>query len=360
MNSTVAHILASLGFTLLANIAVAAEDTSTSYWVCVSNERSGDVTILHGPSGQLVATVPVGKRPRGIHASPDGRLLYVALSGSPIQGPPKLDAQGNPIFEEDNEEEADHSADGIGVVDLMELKFVKKLPAGSDPEEFAISKDGQNIYISNEDVATASVLDVESERIEHIIRVKKEPEGVALNHSGSQVYVTCETAGEIVVIDTTTNKAIAEFIVGGRPRTAAFSPDDSRAFIPSETAARVNVVDTSKFQVIGKIELPAGSRPMGTAINRDGTRLYVSNGRGGTVAVVDPRAAKVLQMIAVGKRPWGIALSPDEKYLYVANGPSNDVSVVDVGSAKEIKRIPAGESPWGIAIVAAPAVATRQ
>jgi YVTN family beta-propeller protein len=88
-----------------------------SYLVCVSNERSGNITVIDGDRQAVIATVAVGKRPRGIHASPEGKLLYVALSGSPITGPPKLDAQGNPIPEED-EGEADHSADGIGVVDL--------------------------------------------------------------------------------------------------------------------------------------------------------------------------------------------------------------------------------------------------
>src|SRR3954452_188863 len=89
------------------------------YWLAVSNERSGDVTLIDGSSRQVVATIPVGKRPRGIHASPDGRSLYVALSGSPITGPPALDAQGRPIRKEDEDEDnADHSADGIGVIDV--------------------------------------------------------------------------------------------------------------------------------------------------------------------------------------------------------------------------------------------------
>ena len=60
--------------------------------VCVSNERSGDLTIIR--DGKAVATIPVGKRPRGVHASPDGELLYVAMSGSRITGPPQLDARG--------------------------------------------------------------------------------------------------------------------------------------------------------------------------------------------------------------------------------------------------------------------------
>src|SRR4051794_37452101 len=75
-----------------------ADKAAAPYLVCVSNERSGDVTIIDGVERKAVASIPVGKRPRGIHASPEGALLYVAVSGSPITGPPKLDAKGNPIL----------------------------------------------------------------------------------------------------------------------------------------------------------------------------------------------------------------------------------------------------------------------
>src|ERR1700755_1437162 len=72
------------------------------YWVCVSNERSGTVTVIDGTSRKAVATIEAGKRPRGIPPSPDGTLLYVALSGSPIHGPPALDGKGNPIFPDED------------------------------------------------------------------------------------------------------------------------------------------------------------------------------------------------------------------------------------------------------------------
>ena len=82
-------------------------------------------------------------------------------------------------------------------------------------------------------------------------------------------------------------------------------------------------------------------------------RLYMSTGRGGTVAVVDVRAPKLIAEIPVGTRPWGIALSADGRLLYTANGPSNDVSLVDTSTLRVVKRISAGSSPWGV--VAGPA-----
>src|SRR6202021_2643826 len=91
----------------------------TPYQVYVTNERSGDVTVINGGDFSVAATIPVGKRPRGIHISPDGKVVYVALSGTPIEGPPQIDAHGNPIFDkkkDDDDENAAKCADGIGVL----------------------------------------------------------------------------------------------------------------------------------------------------------------------------------------------------------------------------------------------------
>src|SRR5881296_1948408 len=61
--------------------------SSRAYRIYVTNERSGDLSIIDAATHEVTATVPLGKRPRGIHASPDRQTIYVALSGSPIAGP---------------------------------------------------------------------------------------------------------------------------------------------------------------------------------------------------------------------------------------------------------------------------------
>src|SRR5436190_2401637 len=122
----------------------AAED----YQVWITNEKSGDITVISGSDHKAVATFPVGKRPRGIRSSPDGSLVYVALSGTPISAPPQLDAKGNPILnkgkddDDDDDKKADKSADGIGVVDVKQRKVLRKIKVGSDPEQLSLSNDG--------------------------------------------------------------------------------------------------------------------------------------------------------------------------------------------------------------------------
>lgn len=352
----------SLGL-LLALLAVplwlpeaAQAQTGESFQLYVSDEHSGNVSVIDGATLKLINNIAVGKRPRGIHAGADGKFVYAALSGTPI-AVTKLDANGNLIMQrgkdddDDEDSHADKSADGIGVIDVAQMKLTGKLLVGSDPEEFSLSKSGAQIYISNEDVKTASVVNLASGKIEHIIPISQEPEGVATSPDGKVFYVTCEAGGDVFAIDTASYKVIGKFTVPPRPRSMAFLADAAIGFVPSESTGLLNVIDTAHFKIIKAIVLPQGSRPMSVKVSVDGRKVYVSEGRAGTVSVLDSHTYELLNTIKVGTRPWGLILSPDGKYLYTANGPSNDISVVDLASEKEITKVQAGDSPWGIAIV---------
>jgi YVTN family beta-propeller protein len=343
---------------LLASTYVTRAE-SPVYFVFVSNERSGDVTVIDGNSDAVVATFPVGKRPRGIHATPDGKRLFATLSGSPRIAP-GLD---------ENRAPADKRADGLAVIDAAARKLVDRWHVGSDPEQFAISKDGKFAFIANEDDASTSIVDLDSGQSRGKIKVSEEPEGVGVNPSNGEVYVTCEEKGEVFAIDPNQQRVIAKIDTGGRPRSVVFSPDGSRAYVACENGGYVAVIDAGSHKLVSKIQLLTGSLPMGTAISHDGKELYVSTGRGNAIAIIDTQKLNAqgspllsargeeegeesaVAMIPVGKRVWGIALDPSGTKLYTANGASNDVSVVDVKSRKELRRIKVGDGPWGIAIV---------
>lgn len=314
------------------------------YGIYVTNEVSGDLTVIDPATHASIATVPLGKRPRGIRASPDGRHLYIALSGSPI-APPGVD--------ESNLPPPDRAADGIGVFDTRELRLLTVLKGPSDPEQTSLSRDGTRLYIANEDKGTASVLEVASGRTVAELEVGGEPEGVTTSPDGRFVYVTSEEANQVSVIDTATNRLVKRFAVGPRPRDSAFSPDSTRAYVTSENGGAVSVVDTSSHAVVETIRLTGQNvRPMGVVVSPDGQRIYVTTGRGGTVVAIDTKTNTPVGSVAVGPRPWGIALSPDGTRLYTANGPSNDVSVIDTATLTMVTRVPAGRSPWGVAAVA--------
>jgi len=175
----------------------------------VSNESGGDLSVIDVATRQLVATIPVGKRPRGVRLAPDGSFIYVALSGSPIAGPGVDESKLPP---------PDKSADGIGVVSVKDLKLVRTIPAGSDPEQLAVTADGKRLFIANEDVSAATAIDVETGMVLGSFKVGEEPEGVNIRPDGRVVYVTSEGDNQVSVIDAVNLKLLKTLEVGARPR----------------------------------------------------------------------------------------------------------------------------------------------
>jgi YVTN family beta-propeller protein len=175
-------------------------------------------------------------------------------------------------------------------------------------------------------VATASVQNVESGKVENIVRVKKEPEGVAITPTVGTSTSSARPAARSWSSTPRRTRRSPRF-----PSAAGRGPSrpcrTGHAFIPSEAAGTVTEVDAASHRILCVLKLPEGSRPMGSATAADGKRLYVSTGRAGTVCVLDPLSGAVLNTIPVGKRPRGLDLSPDGRLLFVANGPPDAVSV---------------------------------
>ena len=310
----------------------------------VSNEDGESVTVLDADTSSVIETIAIGKRPRGLKLNADGSRLFVAVSGLPKCPPSVPD-------EECAKLERDLKADGIAVVDTATHKVVQVLHAGSDPEQFALSRDGKRLFVANEDSATLSVVDVASGAIVQRVPVGREPEGVAVTPDGRWVLVTNESDNSVSIIDTGTLKIVKSVHVGKRPRDVAFSPDGHTAYVTGEFDASVYRMTVPGGAPVERVlELRKEARPMGIILDSKRDRLYVSTGRGGTVAVIDSKSHKLLSEVQVGTRPWGIALSADGRWLYTANGPSNDVSVVDTSKLSLVRHIPVGKSPWTVVV----------
>jgi PQQ-dependent catabolism-associated beta-propeller protein len=314
----------------------------------VTNEDSQNLSVIDTKTDSLVATISVGTRPRGVKVSPDGRTVYVALSGSPKCPPSMPD-------EECEKLKADKTKDGIAEVDVAARRVRRILPGGSDPEQFDISHDGSRLYISNEDAGTASIVNPRSGTIDTTVPVGAEPEGVRVSPDGKLVYVTAESDTSIRVLDAVTGAVKARIKVDRRPRDVAFTPDGKRAYATAEVGGTVSVIDVANNKVLAVIPLPKDAKPMGVRVSPDGRRVYVATGRGGTVVVIDSGTNKIVGSVKVGQRPWGIGLTADGSKLYTANGPSNDVSVVDTKALQVVKTIPVGKIPWGVDIGPNPA-----
>jgi PQQ-dependent catabolism-associated beta-propeller protein len=305
----------------LLTLPVLSHATGTGR-IFITNEGSDTISVINGKTLEVEQTVAVGKRPRGIGLSPDGKELYVAAS-------------------EDN---------AIVVVDPASLKVLRSFPAGSDPETFAVHPNG-HIYISNEDDAKASVFDPITGKQIAEIPVGLEPEGVAISPDGSRVIVTSESTNMLHVIRVPEHDIVANILVGARPRAAMFTRDGKLAYATSEISGEVKKVDMVQNKVIAVEKIAdEKAKPKDVLLSVDEKTLYVAGGRADAVIVLDAATLKIKATIPVGKRVWGLARSRDGSRVYSTDGASNGVSAIDTSTNKVIKTITVGELPWGIAI----------
>jgi len=316
-------ISASAWCVLACALACGAAHAETAY---VSDEQANVIHVIRAPAWTQVERIPVGRRPRGIALSRDGRKLYVAASN-------------------DNR---------IDVVDLATRKVVDTLPSGPDPERFALSPDGRWLYVANENDSLVSFVDITAKKIVREVEVGAEPEGIAVSPDGHWVVCTSETASLVHVIDARSGELVDSIQVGTRPRDAMFSADGRQLWVSSETRATVAVFAMPERRLLHTIDFdrddgaPATVQAVGMALSP--TRAFIALGRGNAVAEVDPKTFAIRRYFPVGNRNWGIALDARAQRLYAANGLSGDVTVIDLASNRTARTLHTGGKPWGVVV----------
>ena len=120
------------------------------------------------------------------------------------------------------------------------------------------------------------------------IPVGREPEGVGMSPDGQWVLVTNESDNSMSVIDTRTLKVVKSVQVGKRPRDVAFTPDGATAYVSGEFDASLYRMPLPEGEPVERVlQLRKEARPMAVVLDSPRNRLFMSTGRGGTVAVFD-------------------------------------------------------------------------
>ena len=313
-----------LGFASMANAGV-----SHAYTVYVSNEKDNTVSVIDGESFEVIDTLSVGERPRGLVLSNDGKILYICTS------------------------DEDH----VEAYDLETGKFMYSLPSGPDPELMALDANGKMLYIANEDDNLVTVVDVEEKRKVVEIPVGIEPEGIGLSPDGKWLVNTSETTNMAHFINTESLEIESNVLVDTRPRVAQFNADGSEVWVSSEIGGTVSVIDVETKTIKHKIEFevaglrPESLQPVGVKIASDGTdKVYIALGPSARVAVVNAKTYEVEKYLLVGPRVWNLEFSPDQKFLFTTNGVSGDVSIINLEKRRVVKSVKVGRFPWGVVV----------
>ena len=312
----------------LAAALTFAAPSLQAYTVYVTNEKDNTVSVIDSGKLEVIKTLKVGQRPRGVALTKDEKWLLICTS-------------------DDN---------NVQVWDTQTLQLVKTLPSGPDPELFILHPAGNPLYVANEDDNLITVIDIAGNNVVAEIPVGVEPEGLGISPDGSLLVATSETTNMAHFIDTTSHAIIDNVLVDSRPRVAEFTPDGTQVWVSTEIGGKVSVIDPKSRKILAKIgfEIPGinpdAIQPVGVRMTRNGKLAFVALGPANRVAVIDTATFKVEKYLLVGQRVWQLAFTPDDKLLFTTNGASSDVYQTEAERLRVVRSIKVGRYPWGVVV----------
>ncbi len=244
----------------------------------------------------------------------------------------------------------------LSAVSIADNRVVATLRADANPSAMAVSPDGKLVYMSNSGSSTITVISTETNTIVTKINLSGGSFGLCVSADGSRVYATNFGRKTVDVIDAATNTIISTLPAGQTPYGIVCTPDGSRLYIVNYISDQtiptyVTVVNT----LTGSIEAQIGVGILaaeGITINKNGSRVYVSNPVSNSVSVISTASNTVVDNITGLSGPKGIVLSPDDTKLYTKNAVTYQLMETDLLTNTTTAFGQAGRGSLGIDLTA--------
>jgi YVTN family beta-propeller protein len=277
---------------------------------------------------EIVATLDVGKQPKQVAISPDGRTAYVTNFGG----------------------------GSVSVIDVNARRVEKTLRLGGAPVEVAFAPDGRFAYVTNFRPGKLWKLDTATHAVAAEAPGHLYPKGVAVSPDGSRVYFSSWwwPEGFLTELDTATLKLRRTMRLGNRPRGTAVGLGGKLLAICNfgeefdDEGRGLDLVDAARLQRVARLD--TGVAPRHVITSADGRRAYVSNLGSSSVSIVDLAKRRIAKQLFVGGGPKTLGLSPDGATLYVADYSARRAVSVDLRTGKVNGKVKLGDRGSGLAV----------
>lgn len=232
---------------------------------------------------------------------------------------------------------ANYENDSVSLIDLVNRTVIAELdlrPGKIDPMQsgvpggeypfWVVFKGDEKAYVSSQRDREIVVLEANDNvaAVVKRIKVNGQPNKMILNRNQTLLLVANDNTDTVAIIDTFTDEIIEEIettapkavypnpkgFKGSNPNSLALSPDERMLFVTNGGTNSVAVIQIAQTPQTHKKDQPHGSKAIGLiptgwypnsiALNRDGTTLYVVNGKSNTGQ--NPKACRDTTSIAPG------------------------------------------------------------
>ncbi|MEX3970696.1 cytochrome D1 domain-containing protein [Paraburkholderia caribensis] len=308
-------VLAALVFVLTVQAPARAEN------VIVLNSGDASVSLIDEVSQKVVDTIPVGKEPHHLMATPDNQSLIVANS-----------VGNNLVF-----------------LDPRSGKVQRWLSDIEDPYQLGFSNDRKWFVTNGLRLDRVDIYHYDGKDFSLAKRVPLSamPSHMTFTSDSKIVFVTLQESGEVAAIDLATQSVLWKMPVGRAPAGLWLTSGDKYLLVGMTGADYVAVVDWRVRKVAKTIHTDKGAHNFRSLA--DGQHVLVTNRVGNTISILDQNTLmNVGTITGLLPGPDDMELTPDRRYLWVTFRFTRYVGVIDMKTLKLVNTIKVGKSPHGI------------
>ena len=313
---------------VLCFLALCLPASLAAQTLAVALTEENRVLLFDAATYDSVASVPVGRAPHEIAASPDGRHLYVGNTGASGQ-PERLTVTRIDLARPTRTSEIEAGdcaglhdlrvsrsgrllwiacaqAPGVAEIDLATKRVRRQWRTTLDGGwMLAASPDERRIFVAHLEGQAVTVIDRERETVATIPGPGPQY-GIEVTPAGREVWVTAPDSARVTVLDAAGDSVLATFpSAGAGPGRVGFTPNGRLAVIPHDEPPTLTLVDVASRTPVASIPLAAAPKVL--ALSPDGRFAAVSHPEAKLVSIVDLERRAVARTIALPGTPDGVA-----------------------------------------------------
>ncbi len=230
---------------------------------------SNEIAVIDTAADTIVKSFPTPELPASLFVSPDGKILYVAITDA---------VPGNIRAVSTETGEIVHDAINVGIA----------------PGWITMSPNGSKVYALNYYSDDISVVDTAGWTVEASIFTGKGSKAIigSVSPDNKTLYVTNLGTANLMAVDTRTNEVYRTTDLDGRPIGVSLNKKGSRVYVTDSGPESLEVTPTTTFLETGVY-----------------TPTY-----GGQVSIFSTKSGKLISKIKVGPGPTSVTAIPSYSF----------------------------------------------
>lgn len=228
---------------------------------------------------------------------------------------------------------------------------IRTIPV-ADPYNMYFTPDGKNAIVVSEARQHLDFRDPHTFALKHRLTVNcPGVDHMDFSANGGFLLATCEFSSRLVEVNLH-NEQVVRYIQlpGGSPQDIKLDPTGRVFYVADRWKNGVWLINARTFKTIRFIA--TGRDAHGLYPSRDGSKLYVTNRRAGTVTVINFATQRIVATwhIPGGGTPDMGNTSPDGKVLWLAGRYSSEVYAISTVDGHLIGKVAVGLQPHGLCV----------